>query len=153
MVGQLLFRLAGNGGQGGIGRAAHGAPPWVGIGRIQELPHHGAREIAVRLFHQQQVPVLRGVPQEGQVVFAVAGTLHLAGIGIEAARLAQQVQAHICQRHVLLRGGAVATPFGKPVPEHQRVVCPAQGEQHDRGFIHLDGRGCAHICPTSSGTL
>ena len=96
-------------------RFHHRAPVEVGECRVEELPHHGAREIAVRLFQQQQVAVLPDVAQIGELVLVVALAFDLGRIGIEFARLAEQIEAHIGERHVLFQHRRMAAPFRQPM--------------------------------------
>src|SRR5258707_600562 len=44
-----------------IARCHHRAPIEVGEAGVKKLPHHGVREIAVRLFQQQEVAILPDV--------------------------------------------------------------------------------------------
>ena len=76
-------------------------------------------EIAVRLLDQQQIAILPDVAQIGELVLVVALALDLGGVAIELARLADQVEAHIGERHILFQHRRVAAPFRQPVPEDQ----------------------------------
>ena len=93
------------------------------------------REVAVRQLQQQQVAILRRVAQVGELVLVVPGAFELGRAGIEAARLAEQVEPHIGERDVLLGRRPVAAPFRQAVPGDQRVVGAAQREQHQRRLV------------------
>ena len=134
VIGAFLFRLRRDRRQRRIAGAHHRAPVEIGEGRVEELPHHGAREIAVRLFQQQQIAVLPDVAQVGELVLVVALALDLGRVGIELARLAEQVEAHIGERHVLFQHRRMAAPFRQPMPEDQRIVGAAQRVEHQRRF-------------------
>ena len=154
MIGAFLLGFRRDRRQRRIAGLHHRAPIEVGESRVEKLPHHGAREIAVRLLQQQQIAVLPDVAQIGEFVLVVALAFDLGGIGIEFARLPEQIEAHIGERHVLFHARRMAAPFRQPMPQDQRVVGPAQRIQHQRRFGDLD-RGGGHIqfClyfPTSS---
>ena len=138
MIGAFLFGLRRDRGQRRVARFHHRAPVEIGKGRVEELPHHGVGEIAVRLLQQQQIAILPDVAQVGELVLVVALAFDLGGVGVEFARLAEQVEAHIGERHVLFHHGRVAAPFRQPVPEDQRIVGAAQRVQHQRSFGDLD---------------
>ena len=144
MIGAFLFGLGGDRRQRRIARSHHRAPIEVGKRRVEELPHHGAREIAVRLLEQQQIAVLPDVAQIGELVLVVALALDLGGIAIEFAGLAEQIEAHIGERHVLFQHRRMAAPFRQPMAQDQRVVGAAQRVQHQRRFGDLD-RGDGHV--------
>ena len=141
MIGAFLFRFRRDRRQRRIARFHHRAPIEIGEGRVEELPHHGAGEIAVRLFQQQQIAILPDVAQVGELVLVVALAFDLRRIGIELARLAEQVEAHIGERHVLFHASA----HGRTIP-----TADARGSAHRRrgaartapaGFRRLDGGG------------
>ena len=54
-----------------IARSHHRAPIEIGEGRIEELPHHRARKIAVRLLQQQEIAVLPDVAEIGELILVV----------------------------------------------------------------------------------
>ena len=93
------------------------------------------------------VPMSTGLDQLAQAVKAViAGTpvmrlsTRMAVLrqwqaqGAELARLADQIEGDVGQRHILFHGRGVAAPFRQPVPEDQGVIRAAQRVQHQRGF-------------------
>ena len=149
MIGAFLFRFRRDRRQRRIARAHHRAPIEVGEGRVEELPHHGAGEIAVRLFQQQQIAVLPDVAQIGELVLVVVLALDLGGVGIELARLAEQIEAHIGERHVLFQHRRMAAPFRQPMAEDQRIVGAAQRVEHQRRFGDGDV-GDGHSSPAST---
>ena len=53
----------------------------------------GLGEVAVGLLEEEQVAVLAVVAQVGELVFVAAPALDLAGIGVEGAGLAEEVEA------------------------------------------------------------
>ena len=112
----------------------------------QELTHDGRREVAVRLLDEQAVPVLAGVAQIGEIVLAQRPARERRRVVVQRARLADEVEPDIGERDVLLQRRGVAAPFGQPVPEHQRVVRPAEREAHEGGLVEADGGG-GHLIP------
>ena len=75
------------------------------------MPHHCLPEVAVRLLGQQQVAVLRRVPEIREPVLVVARGLRLGRVCIERPRLPDQVEADVAERHLLLKDRAVADPL------------------------------------------
>ncbi len=139
VVGAFLLGFRRDRGQRRVSGLHHRAPIQVGKGSVEKLPHHGSREIAVRLLQQQQIAILPDVAKVGELVFVVTPALDLCGIAIEFARLAQEIEAHIGKRHVLFQHRRVAAPFRQPMPQNQRIVGAAQRIQHQRRFGDLDG--------------
>ena len=137
MIRELLFRLGCDRGQRRVCRAHHGTPERIGAGSIQELSQDGHCEIAVRLLQQKQVLVVAFDPAIGEIVLVMAAALYRAGIGVERLRLADQVEPHIGQRHVLLHGRRMAAPFGQAMPQDQSVVGAAQRVADQRRGRHL----------------
>ena len=142
MIGAFLFGFRRDRGQRRVSGFHHRAPIEIGEGRVKELPHHGMGEIAVRLLQQQQIAILPDVAQVRELVLVVALAFDLRGVRVQFARLAEQVEADIGERHVLFHHGRVAAPFRQPVPQNQRVVGAAQRVQHQRRFGDLDGCDC-----------
>jgi len=138
MIGAFLFRLRGNRRQRRVTRGHHRPPVEIGEGGIEELPHHGAGEIAVLLLDQQQVTILPHVTQIGESVFGVIPAFDLGGISVKLARLPEQVEAHIGERHVLFQHRRVAAPFRKAMAEDQRIIGAAQRIEHQRRFGNRD---------------
>ena len=119
MVGALLLRLGGDGRERGVLGRHHGAPVGIGEGGIEQLADDGVGEVAVGLLDQQQVPVLVGVAQVGVLVLVVAGPLDLGGVGVEQARLPDQVEPDVGERHVLLQHRRTSAPLRQPVAEDE----------------------------------
>ena len=71
-------------------------------------------------------------------LFPVALAFDISGIRIKLTGLAEQIEAHIGERHVLFQGGRMAAPFRQPMSQNQRVVGAAQRVQHQRGFGDLN---------------
>ncbi len=94
----------------------------MGEGGVEQLPHHRSGEVAVRLLDQQQVAVIAGVAQIGEGILVAALAFDLAGIGVERARLADQVEPDIAEGEVLLEHRRVPDPFGQAMAEDQRRV-------------------------------
>ena len=94
----------------------------IGEGGVEQLPHHRIGEVAVGLLDQQQVAVVAGIAQIGERVLVAALAFDLAGIGVERAGLADQVETHIAEGQVLLDHRRMADPFGQPMAEDQRRV-------------------------------
>ena len=126
MVGDLLHRLGGDGGERRVAERPAPARRAAMKAAKRNCRSMVRGEIAVRLLDQQHVAVFarrradrRARPRRGPA-------LELAGIGVERARLADQVERDIGEREVLLEHRRVAAPFRQPVAEHQRVVGQAQ---------------------------
>ncbi len=134
MIGAFLLGFRRDRRKRRVRRFHHRAPIEISEHRIEKLPHHGAREIAVRLLQQQEIAVLPDVAQIGELVFVVAVAFDVGRVGIEFARLAQQIEAHVGQRHVLFQHRRVTAPFRQPMPQNQRIVGPPQRVQHQRRF-------------------
>ena len=81
MIGAFLLGFRGDRRQRRVTRFHHRAPIEVGESRVEELPHHGAGEIAVLLLHQQQIAVLPDVAQISELVLVVALAFDLCRIG------------------------------------------------------------------------
>jgi hypothetical protein len=95
---------------------------------------------------QQAVHVVALTAQEGEVVLAAALALEFAGMGIERAGLAEQVETHIGKRQILFEDRRVAAPFRQAVAEDKAssAISRMAGRCASFGVGH-------HICPTSSG--
>ena len=91
----------------------------------QELAHHGVGVVTVGLFEQQAVAHVVGVAQEGQLVFVAAGAFEFARVGVPHARLAQEVERDVGQRHVFLERGTFAAQLRELLRQDQRVVALA----------------------------
>ena len=124
----------------------------VGERGIEQLPHQSLGEIAVGLLDQQQVAVLPDVTQVCELVLVILLAFDLGGIGVELARLADEVERDVGERHVLFQHRRMPAPFRQPVTEDQRIVGAAQGVEHQRCFGDLGVGARHHMCPTSSGT-
>ena len=144
MIGRLLLRPCGDGGQARVGGRGHRAPPRVGERGVEQLADDGVREIAIRLLDQQHVAPQPDVAEVGEIVLVVARPLRLGGERVERPGLADQVEADIGQRQLLLEHRRMPGPFRQPVPQHQRVVGPPQREGDDRRIGHRD-RGGRHL--------
>ena len=88
----------------------------------------------------KQVAVLPDVAEIGELVLVVALAFDLGGVSVELARLAEQVERDVGERHVLFHHRRMAAPFREPMAEDQRVVGTAQRVEHERGFGDLDRR-------------
>ena len=122
VIGHFLRRLGGNRGERGVLAVRERLEIRMREGREQQLPDHGDGEIAVRLLDQQHVAVVAGIAQIGERVLVAALALDLAGIGVERARLADQVERHIGERQVFLQHRRMPAPFRQAMAEDQRVV-------------------------------
>jgi len=182
VVARFLQRLGGDAGQMRVGAVLQRGPERHGEGAEQEVAHHRGGEVAVGARGAGQRAVVRqlsqGVVAEfvrvaeiGQRVFgqhtAVAGapqvckTGGFTGVGLDAAGgvLVQQagqtemVQAVVGQRQVFLQDGAVATPLGIALAQHQGVVGQLQQvvDRRRAGCGFDGGSGVHHMCPTRSG--
>jgi hypothetical protein len=145
VVGDLLDRLAGHGGQGRVGRVEQAPVDHQLVCREAELAGHGRGEVAIGLFDQQAVDPVPLVPQVGEVVLAAAGAVDRARVGEQGASLAQQVEGDVGQGDVLFDGGRLGRPLTQPVRADQRIVAEAEG---DRGDVSAED---AHRCSTPSG--
>ncbi len=66
-------------------------------------PHDGEREVAAGQFGQRHVAEVAGVPEVGVGVLVAAGAVDLARARVEQTGLAEQVEADVGQRHLLLQ--------------------------------------------------
>jgi hypothetical protein len=82
------------------------------------------------LLGQQQVTELAGVAQEGELVLAASGRcesrLDFAGVRKPQPRLAQEIEADVGLRDVLLEDRAVTDPLAEALREYERRVAEAQ---------------------------
>jgi hypothetical protein len=145
VIGHFLFGLGGDAAQRLVGRGGgDGAPERLHEGSEIELAQHGVGEVAVVALDQQAVHVVALTAQEGEVVLAAALALEFAGMGIERAGLAEQVETHIGKRQFLFEDRRMAAPFRQAVAEDQAVI----GDSRMAGRCAFGGH---HMCPTSSG--
>src|SRR5712692_6020304 len=141
VIGGLLLGLGGDRRQRRIARARERAPEGMYEGGIEELPDDGDGEIAVGLLDQQDVAEIVGVAQIGERILVAALALDRAGISVERARLADEVERDIAQRQLLLEQRRMADPFREAVAEDERVVGEPQR-------VREEGRG-GHWCGIS----
>ncbi len=96
----------------------------------QELPRRRVGEIAVRQFGDQQVAEGAGIAQEREPILVARRRgetrLDLARVRKPQPRLAEEVETHVGQRHVLLDDRALADPFAEALREDQWRVAEAQ---------------------------
>jgi hypothetical protein len=118
-------------------------------GREIELAQDGVGEIAVRPLDQQKVVIVALAAQIGEIVLVAALALDLAGIGIERARLAEQVERDIRQRQILFQRRRMAAPFRQPVAENELIIGEPAWQRKLEKF--LPSSPSSYICPTSSG--
>ena len=83
VVGGFLFGFRGDGGETGVGGGGQSAPPGVDVGGVEKLAEDGVSEVAVGELEEEEVAVLRGVAQVGELVLIVAGGFELGGEGVE----------------------------------------------------------------------
>ena len=140
VIGHFLHRLGGDGGERLVCRARQRLVVRMGEGGVEQLPHHRIGEVAVRLLDQQQVSVIAGVAQIGEGILVAALAFDLAGIGIERARLTDEVEAHIAEGEILLDHRRMPDPFGQAMAEDQRRVGEPQGVLEQRYVGHGLGR-------------
>ena len=91
-----------------------------------ELARHRVGVAAVGLLDQQQVAEFVGIAMVGQPVFVAASAFELAGVGQPEARLADQVERDIGQRHVFFQRGTLAAQFGEALAQHEGGIGKAQ---------------------------
>ncbi|MNN36822.1 hypothetical protein D3C81_1507310 [compost metagenome] len=156
VVGDFLEAL---GGDGGDARVAGGAQRAQGVevpGVEQEQLGGGHCVVAVGLLDQQGVAERALVAAEGQLVGVAAVGQQLGGVLVPVARLAEEVEADVEQRHFLFQCRGVAAPFAQALSADHRVVGQAQqvfaqvvlwvqlvAVRHDQP---------PHMWPTSSGS-
>ena len=153
VVADFLLRLGGDGGEVGIGRLFQGFPEQRHQGAVQEVADDGRAVVEIALgvagertvarqFKQRVVAELVRVAEVGQLVFRAVAALQRGDQLVEQAGLADQVEADVGQRDVLLEDGAVPAPLGIALAEDQGIVGEVQ---------QVVGGGAHHMCPTSSG--
>ena len=106
------------------------------------------RVIAVGLLGELQVAKCGAVAQERELVLAAAlagvARLDLARVAQPQARLAEEVEADVGERDVLLQHRPVADPFAEALREHEVRVAQAQ-QVFERALASTQ------MCFTSSG--
>ena len=110
----------------------------------QESPDDQVAEVSVRLLHEQQVAIFVLAPQEREVVLGTPMPLALPGVGIEQARLANEIQCEIGVREFLLELRTGSNQFDHALPEHQRVVAETRRVSRQECLV-------GHRFSTSSG--
>ncbi|MNO89377.1 hypothetical protein D3C76_808560 [compost metagenome] len=118
-------------------------------GVIEELLEHGHREVAVGLFHQQQVAIGALVAAERQVIGVTAVVQQFGGVVQPVARLAHQVEADVHQRQLFFQCRGLAAPLAQALALDQGAVAEAQQVFDQIGLV-IHGR--PHMCPTSAGS-
>ena len=96
------------------------------VGREEQLSGDGAREVAVGLLDELHVAEFALVAQVRELVLGAAGALDLAGEVSNMPRLAEQIQADVGERDVLLEHRSVADPLAEPLRERPGVVAEAR---------------------------
>ncbi|MOA15938.1 hypothetical protein D3C78_1361240 [compost metagenome] len=151
MVGDFLEAL---GGDGGDARVAGGAQRAQGVevpGVEQEQLGGGHRVVAVRLLDQQGVAVGTLVAAEGQLIGVAAVGQQLGGVLVPVARLADEVEADVHQRHFLFQRRSAAAPFAQALAVDHGVVAETQ-QVFDQVVLVVSHDPLPHMWPTSSGS-
>ncbi|MNE81224.1 hypothetical protein D3C80_1778570 [compost metagenome] len=117
----------------------------------QEQLGGGHRVVAVRLLDQQGVAVGTLVAAEGQLVGVAAVGQQLGGVLVPVARLADEVEADVHQRHFLFQRRSAAAPFAQALAVDQGVVAEAQ-QVFDQVVLVVSHDPLPHMWPTSSGS-
>ena len=84
------------------------------------MARHRIGEIAVRLLDQKRTAVLGLGAAIGEVRLVARSALEFAGARIERPRLADEVEAEVGERDVLLEGRRARQPLGHAMAEDQR---------------------------------
>ena len=91
-----------------------------------ELSSDRHREIAVCLFHQEQIPELVGITQKSELIFGASFAFDLGGIFKPELRLPVQIERDVGKCEILLQGRSAAAPFSETLAQDETAVSEAQ---------------------------
>nr|GEU28106.1 putative aminotransferase [Tanacetum cinerariifolium] len=143
VVRDFLERFFGDAGDAGVQACRQARDQKIMPGVEVKLPHHGVGVVAVGLLQQQAVLEIVGVAVVGQAVLVAARAFQFSRVRVPQARLPQQVERHVGQRHVFLQRRALAAQAAQLLAQDQGVVAQAQQRAlvgraagHDVGRAH-----------------
>src|SRR5262245_22140406 len=135
VVGELLRALCRYCRERCVFRGGQRLEEGMGEARIEQLAQNGDGEIAVWLLDEEDVAVLAGVAPIGERILVASPPLHLARIGIERARLADQIEGDVAKRKVLLEHWRMAAPLREAMAEHERIIGEPERVGEERCLI------------------
>lgn len=139
VVGQLLDALRGDRRKDGVRVRRQPLEVREAPAGEHQQPDDGEREVAVGQFGQAYVAKVAGVAEVGVGVLVASGAVGLAGAGVEQAGLAEEVEADVGQRHLLLQLGGAGDPLAQTLCSDQGVV--GQRDADGGEFTGVDALG------------
>ena len=118
---------------------------------MEELAHHRAGEVPVRLLDEQRIEELPVVATVGVVVFVQPLAVEASDVGVQLARLAEQVHAEVGERYLLVQLVGMGDPGRQLLGQDQGPVGVAQHEGGEGPGGLIDAGRHRPVTPAGTG--